>query len=113
MVHRVNTREREIGIDRPDSLPNLANKILRATQGTADYESYIAISADRPALEFCHQCGAIDVSASRFVHPVVVHISHDADNFAPIIDGRDSNPLAQRSEGVRQYSRAKFSEINV
>jgi len=96
MVHRVKTREREIGIDRPDRLPDLADKVLRAGQWTANDESYVAVGTKRTAIEFCQQRGPVDGGAGGLFQTVVVHISDDADNFAPIIKRRESNAFAQR-----------------
>src|SRR5260370_19285658 len=86
-------------MDGPQSRTKLFNKACRAGEGTADNESYVALGMERPALEFCQQRGPIDVGAGGLVHTVITHITYNADDLTPIVDGGDSNALAKRFAG--------------
>src|SRR5215469_14857211 len=87
-------RDGSIGVDRPYGLADFAEKCLRASARAANRKSWAALDVEHVAFEFRRHDGEINGGGSRIAHSVVVDIADNADNFAPIVDSRDTDALA-------------------
>src|SRR5579862_2244517 len=103
-------RERNIGIDRPDRLPDFFQERFGTGARTANGKSKAAMQRFFLSFETIHDDGPINGGGWIFINALVVRVADDADDFAPVVIVAHANSLAQRVARVMPVLARKFSE---